>query len=552
MKKQLLLLINLLVILISVPMYATVQDSTFYYTIKAVPKKDRTDIEVSLRCTIHKDSMLTVFLPGDYYGVQDLHKYVSSFEADGGSKLQPVSDKLKRLVAPDNTGEVRVKYILSYNPAELEDYTFGPNTGPGHFHLAFCQWMLRPANPEISYPWKIEIGSPVKGWHYYSSLSGDPMQTEARKSYYDLISYALGGGSQFAKTFRVKDKPVHVFIRGNFSITKEDIFSSVEKIVNCQRSLFNDYDFPFFNITILEKGDNIAGTCVPNMFVCFVKPGITREELYYILSHEMFHVWLGQKIYFPNPPGEPINRFQWVLEGLTDYCARKILLEEKLVSRSYFIETVNRDLVNIADNPYRNAAFSKLCGMADSGRYGQAASKLQYYRGALISLGWEKRMDPAKNIFHLMNDLYQLAKPGEGIVEPAKFFELGTKYGLDIQADFEKYILRGETIVPSADAFGSDYTLAEKRIPSFSLGFNRDLSSKNGKLSGVDENGPAWRAGAREGMVFVSTRNTNRFGNNWSSVEPMELTVKIDGEEKVFRYFPHGSDMTLQLYSPKQ
>jgi hypothetical protein len=70
----------------------------------------------------------------------------------------------------------------------------------------------------------------------------------------------------------------------------------IRRIVTLERDWFRDYDQPFYHVTILPRGGIIAGTANDNFFVCFAKHDISREELYVLLAHEMFHTWLPNRL----------------------------------------------------------------------------------------------------------------------------------------------------------------------------------------------------------------------------------------------------------------
>lgn len=367
-----------------------IEGETFHYRIKPIPISDRTNLEISFKIEGVKASSVAVKLPVDCYGTPKLFRFVTAFTGESGTTVQSGKDEGERLVQPNSQGEIYLKYVLSFDPQALADSTFSPNVGNSHFHVAGCQWMLRIGNEEEKRPHIIELVDAPKDWKLYSSLSANPAKFEGVVSLDDLDITAIGGGRKGFSQFLVREKPVSVFVRGKFVIPQNEIFAAVRKIVTLQRERFNDFNQPFYNVVVLPKEDNVAGTRIENLFVSFFKADVTREQLYVLLSHEMLHNWLTANIIKP-PKGEISLKYQWFYEGFTDYFSRRILLDAKLLTLEKFAELINRDIINIADNPNKNTTFQDLVKATQTGKFNQAFNKLSYYRGALIALNWDTK-----------------------------------------------------------------------------------------------------------------------------------------------------------------
>lgn len=524
----------------------SVASETLHYRIKPVPTADRTDLEISL--AFKTDSKeVRVKLPADYFGTPDLHRFVTLFEGEPGTLIKAGEKENERIIVPDADGEIRLRYVLSYDPKQLVDATYSPNVGPRHFHAAGCQWMLQIGGFEEKHRLNVEMIGAPKNWQMYSSLSANPLKFETTASFQDLIQTAVGGGEQQNfRQFFYKGKPVSVFIQGKFAIPNREIFASVQKIVSLQRDWFEDYKQPFYNVVILPKEDNVAGVRFENQFTCFIKTDTTREQLYVILSHEMLHNWLTTSLIKPEK-GVSGLRYAWFYEGVNDYAARKILFDAGLLKKERFAYLINRDIINITDNPNRAAAFDELTEAVKSGKYNQAFNKLSYYRGALMALNWENQIrqaDRKSSFKEFLRAVYNSAK-AEGISE-RQFFELAKEHGADAKSDFERYIVRGEPIKPDPDALGNTFELRETAVPSFEPGF----TVKDEKITGVKANSPAFRAGIREGMKVIKAENTNRFSNAWDPDKPVTLIIEEKARRRRIEFFPRGESNNLLLFQP--
>ncbi len=517
------------------------------YTIKAVPKPDQTDLIVTLKFDAKPGQAVKVRLPRDLYGTPNLHKYVTSFEGVDGTDVSAGNADTERMVAANAKGRSTLRYTLSYDPKVMQDVSFGPNIGNKYFHLAGCQWMLSIGNPEKQSRVNIRFDKGLKGWSFYTSLTQDASKIDLSRSYDDLTTTMIGGCEGAPKRFKVRGKPVILTVQGDFQASKPKIEELVQKIVERQRDWFKDYRQDFYLISVLPRPDNIAGTCVENAFVCFIKPTATIEDFTLLIAHELTHNWIGQKLRIRTPSNK--NNFltyQWFSEGVNDYLARRVMLEAGLISLDRYAELFNGDIMNIADNPNSRSTIEDAKKAADEGRFNTAFTKLAYYRGDLIGLNWEAKIGKdgvRKFILELLRKVDEAGSP----LPQEDFFEIGKRSGLDIQADLERHILKGELITLDSRAIPG-YTLVDTSVPTFDPGFSLSKTYETNLISGVVMGGPAHKAGLRDGMEFVSAENTNRFGNAWRRDKPLVVNVKVEGQEKRFEITPFGPDRILKLF----
>jgi predicted metalloprotease with PDZ domain len=525
------------------------------YRIKPVPLADRTNLEVSVRFKPDNANPIEVRLPTDYYNTPDLYRYVKSFEGEAGSIVNPGKDEKERLVQPNKDGEVRLRYVISYDPKVLDEFAFAPNVGPGHFHTAGCQWLLQIGAASDQHEFWVEIVEEPKGWQLYSSIDPNPRRFHVNASYEDLIPTAIGGAVHGYDQFAVHSRPVDVFVDGTFNIPTDEIQSAVRRIVTLQREWFSDFGQPFYHVVIAQRSSTIAGTAIDNLFVCFAKADITREQLLVLLSHEMFHTWMPNRMDVKLAEGDDFPRFEWYGEGFVEYFARKLLVDAGLLAADKFAELINGDIFNLADNPNHAATYADLMAAVKASKYGTAFKKLSYYRGTLIALKWEAQLRSSRNnhqLGDLILEIYRLAANNGGHITEKAFFDLAASYGLDAKGDFERYIIRGETLSLAGNSLGDRYELRERVTPSFDPGFSIAESFRQRKVVGVIGGGNAYRAGLREGMDVVRMQNFNRFGNTWNVDQPLVVIVRVNGIERPFEFFPRGAPLKLRLYEPRR
>ncbi len=517
--------------------------SSIEYQLKPVPKTDRTDLVISVQFRAENEQVIK--LPQDCYGTPNLHRFVVQFFGRNGTTVKTAENERERIVKPNEKGEVSLGYVLSFDPQMLENSAFAPKIHSEFFSLAGCQWLLRLPDDEKKIDYSIEIIDAPKDWNLHSSIRQNPGKIKINASYDDLISTRIGGGGS-TRTFYIRRKPVSVFIKGDFEIPDKEIFETVEKIVRSQRDWFEDYEQPFYQVVINERKGVVAGTSIENQFVCFIQTDVDKVRLNMILAHEMFHNWLPVKMGLKLAEGDHQIRHEWFFEGFTEYFAKKVLFDAGLLSPEKFAELINKDIHNLADNPYKSINYKDFLAVANARQFSSGHKKLSYYRGVLIALRWEAKLRRAgKNLSGFIRRLYKITSQKGGKISEQEFFEYAENYGIDAAGDFEKYILAGDPIEIDPNALGENFTAMEKEVPLFDAGFSVSGSGERKEISEVAENSPAYRAGLRNGMEFVRAENSSRFSNAWESEKPLTVAVKIDGKEKEFTYFPHGGMIKL-------
>ncbi len=525
----------------------SLKDNTYYYDLEIVHSGNDLQLDVSL--AYKSDSTHFIRLPMDYYGTPDLHKWVTKVVGENETQVLD-SDSNSRKIIPNKDNEVYLKYSIRYDPVELDKFSYAPNFASNFFYMAGCQWMV-PTNPiEKSLTYKISMSTKIPNWTLYASLSQDVENIEVQSSFEDLISAGFGGSdsTQTSEIFEIEGSRVTVFINGNFSFNKEDLLEKLQQIIISQKTYFNDYDQPFYYITVLPRTSLLAGASIPNLFYCYVDPTVEEDKLIALIAHEYFHNWVPNAMHLTTPKGEYGFKREWFTEGFTEYISRQLLLEENIINENYFIEQLNNDIINIANNP---SAYEAHMDIAKRKDFGAAQKKLSYYRGALIAQKWNTELKAkGSSIKELMRYLFEKAKNSEGKIEDTDIFDFGGRYNLDFRTDIEHYIDQGLPIQLPDNAF-VNYQLKPAKINLFYPGFDVDKSAREKVIQGVDSLGPAFQAGLRNGMTYVSRRNSNRWSNNWSDEEPYTVTVLVEGTEENISFFPLGEPINVPIYQRK-
>lgn len=519
------------------PAWSSPAEGSVSYHIQPVPMSDRTDLLVTAKFAVERVDALELGLPRDCYGSPDLHEAVVEFTAVRGSLREGNRDPQSRTLIPDADGVVEVAYRLSFDPALYAAYPFGPNTGPGHFHVGGCQYMLVPSDVTLERTHQITVGPAPEGWRLYASLAPDAGAASLTASYEDLSATAIGGGPAHER-FSLGGRPVDVFLSPDLALPRDDVMRSIRAVVGEQRARFGVFDQDFYTISVNPRSGVMAGTAIDNLFVVFIRPDATTEELLLLLAHEMFHNEIPIRLSVKAPPGVRQVIFEWFNEGVADFASRRLLLDAGALDQSDFARIFNGDLDRLRFSPLGRATVHELTAAAEAGRFTGLHKKLAYFRGSLMALSWDaqlRAMGHGDGIFVFFDALHE-ASDG-GVVTAEMLFEQGARLGLDIRGDYDRYIVRGERIEP-VDFAIQGHVLREVQAPSWNIGFDYERSRETGVIEGVERAGPAYAAGLRNGMILVSADNISPQGLRIHM--PVQVRVRSQGEERVFEYRPEG------------
>ncbi len=524
---------------------AIAQDSLFY-RIEAVAGMDRTNLEIDVRFRMDEEDSIKVGLIAGNYGTPNLYKYVIQFVGKNETIVRPTDAADERLIFPNQQGEVNIHYVISIDPSAVEGAAFAPIISQDYFDIAGCQWLLHIGDDTKEYVYSIELNAP-EDWYVHSSLGEHPNQITVKASFNDLIESRIGGGGEVHK-FDIQNKPVSVIIKGDFDIPDDQLFSAVEQIVTLQRKWFNDYDQPFFHVVINARNGVVAGTAIPNEFVCFVGNSVSATRFNEIVAHEMFHYWLPGKIDIDTSDGDIGAKHEWFTEGFTTYFARKILLDAGLITTGEFAEFFNTDILKIKDNPYQNISYLEMEREVRAGDFYSDLKNLAYQRGALIAFNWDLRLTSDQSgLNDYMRALYNVAMNHDGLLSEDQFLDFSNDYGIEAKRDFKKYIINGESIKFEdniADLLGDGYEFVESSVLSFDPGFDLIATKKNMVMTGVKEGENAYEAGLRNGMEYVRMKDFYRY-NGWSKSRPMKVKALVNGIEKEFEFVPYGKPVLI-------
>jgi len=525
----------------------------FHYDIRPISVKGGMEFKVSL--SFNSNNAIQFDVPQDYYGVDDYQQYFHDFTPLDGTILEDTEKIQTKRLRPNGEGQIHLSYTLRLPKEAMDRHFFAPGIASSSFHLAGSQIILPIGIKDMVNTYHIRILEVPSEWNFYSSFSATPKEMEFTGSYWSLMTTAFGGGDQQMVSFVVKGRPVSIFVQGDYSHLDEDILiKKIKELVRSQRDWTLDYSQPYYNISVIERPNGLNGTAPENLFVCFVDPESTAHQILKVISHEIFHYWLPNKVQVQTEKGESDLKYAWFYEGFTEYFSRNILYEMGTLTLDEYVDTFNTDIFLIANNDQGNIRYKKMLDIRKKKGLGTNLHKLSYHRGNLMALRWESQirsMGSEGSLKKFFLEVLDHCGGKDGYISFDDFTTLGSRYGLQIEEDFEEYILKGRPIGLPKNAFEGSFNLARIEMPSYDRGFDFDRGDIL-TLTNIKRGSNAYKAGLRNGMEFLTAKNAYRFRTSWLADRPVEVKVRTkDGSEKRYSYFPEGKDMKLQQYLPK-
>jgi hypothetical protein len=213
---------------------------------------------------------------------------------------------------------------------------------------------------------------------------------------------------------------------------------------------------PPYRVFIRVLLDARGATALGNSFMLVSPPAGSNTASAFTpretMTHEMGHMWVGDI-------DGPIGVTSWFTEGLNTYYTRLLPMRGGFDSVSEFGRRINEDFKTYFTSPARNLSADSIVKI---GFNDDDVRHIPYYRGSFYFADLDARIRAAsrgrRNLDSLVIGLFRRRARGERFDQEVWITAVGKEIGPTARADFERVILRGETIVPSSDAFGPCFT----------------------------------------------------------------------------------------------
>lgn len=509
-------------------------------------------LEVTLRFRGESDGETWVRLPSAWGGETELYRHLSAITAKGASiaRNEPAILLLKH--RPGAHIVLRYRVSGTDRPDSLaageQANEYRPIISPEYFHLLGETVIARPEHIADDSPARFAIRGMPTGAAFASDL--EHVVPGQRLRVADLIeSVAVGGDFRIIQA----GANARLAIRGRFAERDDDGWRAVFAATTKAVTGYWESDTGPYLVTILPFAPSapgsisVGGTGRSDAFAFFATTNAAPDTIDTVMAHEMTHSWVPRRIGGLPQTGEETESY-WLSEGFTDFATYRALVRSGAWSIERFAEQMNialaeYDALGIRAMPNVDSAKSFW-----SSREGQ---RLPYLRGMLFA-SWiddqlARRPDGA-GLRSVLLAMQAAANPSatrapstisnqhaEALLRAAM-----ARAGLPIDDAIDRFIVRGEPIAFDPEFLSVCGSLVTIERAVFHRGFDVEATQKNGGvISGVVANGPAWRAGLRDGMRLVR-RSGGEIGN---SAVQIAYEIEDSGTKKELRWLPEGSAM---------
>jgi predicted metalloprotease with PDZ domain len=360
--------------------------------------------------------------------------------------------------------------------------------------------------------------------------------TRVRAPWIQILDGLLAGGNFRLSESKANGTRVVLAARGIWRFSDTEVLKDVQRIVDEANQFWRDKPMPYFLVTLApfdrRTGDN-DGSGFTTAYMLFLShEDIMDAERLQLMAHEMFHHW--------NPMSMGTlgtdDVAKWFSEGFTVYYSGVIPLRSGITSYPDYVKYLNLWLRRYQLSPFRQ--MSEAAWKSSSHSSGEGYS-LPYERGAAIAL-WadaaiRARSNGKRSLDNVMFDLVRESKtgnPAPDFTEQRVLTAFSPYLSKDKMDQLRRMAIAGAD-VPLPDKLGG-CAVKEKEIQSIvDPGFDQSASFAAKRLAGVVQNGPAYRAGMRDGQELF----TWSIYNDDPSKDAL-LGVVIDGKKRTVTFSP--------------
>jgi predicted metalloprotease with PDZ domain len=366
----------------------------------------------------------------------------------------------------------------------------------------------------------------------------------ARAPWIQIADCLLAGGNFRISEDNANGTTVVLAARGIWKFSDAEALKDVRRIIDEENRFWHAAPMSYFLVTLApfddRSGDN-DGSGFTNAYMLFLSHEDTMDaERLQLMAHEMFHHW--------NPKGMGARGAddvaQWFAEGFTVYYAGVIPLRSGLTDYSGYLNYLNTWLRRYELSPLRGMKEDAWRKLSHASGEGYA---LSYERGAAIALWADAAIRARSNGSHsLDNVMFDLVHQSETANPAPEFTEerVLAAFSSYLSAD-QMQLLRSMAIdgadVPLPEKLGGCAVRRSEMVAVVDPGFDQAASYAAKRMTGVVEDGPAYRAGVRNGQELF----------RWSvyTDDPSKdalLGVVIDGQRKTVTFSPAKQEQLEQ------
>jgi hypothetical protein len=299
-------------------------------------------------------------------------------------------------------------------------------------------------------------------------------------------------------------------------------------IVSRSRPIGSFTTTPRFESALLQVGPSEAWT------------GALRLSM----TQQLARRWIGDAIRFRAQPGHEWE-LGWFNDGVARYVATLLLARLGFLPAKDWREAIAGELSVLATSPYASKGNAELAALAPKDPVARATMMA---RGALYaareSAIIEAKTKGERRLDSVLVDLRKQAQNEKDdstvALPPSAWLDLLSKDDPDAAKSFETIIVKGGPIALPPDALGPCFRAGTGEYAAFDPGFDLEATriEKDGKVVGVRADGPAAKAGLKDGDVLESMNARE----DDASVPVKIVVTRAGSAQKVnITYVPRGA-----------
>jgi predicted metalloprotease with PDZ domain len=500
-------------------------------------------LKVSLAFNGCASGRTTLTLPDEWGGETQLYKALRDFQAPG-AQLEPGLSPAQRVLIHAPGQRLVLHYRVVSDAASRPDQPkaqgndYRPILEPSHFQVLGNALVVQPQCTAQQAQARFVLKGLPAGDVFASDLQHQSMGRAITMG--DLVESVLVGGD-----FRLIDAGggARLAVRGAWPWSDAQWKDNFARVASAVRSYWRSADEPYL-VTVLQRPSNnpghssVGGTGRSDAFAFFATPNVQPPRLLQTMAHEMTHTWVPRRI--GGLPQQGQIGLYWLSEGFADWAAWRAMLRAGVWSPAEFAAVFNESLQSYELSPVRNAPNSTIEQQFWSDAQVQT---LPYQRGMLLAAHWDIAVQRATQGQKRFDDVLLTMQAAAAARKDLRAVELlrqamQSVAGIDIAPDLQSYVEQGQT-VPLADTrFAGCGRLQTIDRPAFHRGFDVERTAANGNvIAGVVAEGPAFRAGLRDGMKLVA-RRAGEIGD--ATVEIAYEVIEGNNAPRLLRWMPAG------------
>lgn len=253
---------------------------------------------------------------------------------------------------------------------------------------------------------------------------------------------------------------------------------------------------------------------------------------------ELVHAFIGERLWIGDARPGREGHSLWFHEGYARWVAREQLYRVGLLSPDEYVAEVNRLLNIVTTSPHAQRPLSELATDLKTG----GVVPLLIARGALHATLVDQRIRSASGSKTSLDDVLRRhfkeaedRRPRGPVAEETWRGSIADVIGQATEkSDFEDMILITKRTTLPADTLGGCFESKEMPFDVYDPGFDVNASRDAARVIGVRANGPAAKAGLRDGDIVVKLDDDP----NGGVTSKLKVEIERDGKSVTLAFHP--------------